>query len=349
MAAINAIIIGAGPSGIAMGHKMKHELGFEDFTIYEKLDGVGGTWRTNTYPGCFNLNPNWSKQLAEQAEILQYIKDTVDKFDLRKHVHASVECLGAKWDVQNKHWAVTFRDLTTDIVFIRTATMLISAVGGISAPRDAVIGNGCSAVQVIPAIAKDAKSVKQYARSPLWYHERPNRHFSNFEKWSFRWVPFLMRLHRWNIFWSIDKQSYTYRGTDAGVKQRLKEEEEARQYIYTKAPEKYHNLLVPDFELGCKRKIADPEYLDSLNRDNVELIPEGLQRITEDGIISTSGRDDRFDIIVTATGFKVSQFLTPMDVIGANGSTLEQQWKENRGAQAYLGTFVHNFPNMAIL
>lgn len=51
MAAINAIIIGAGPSGIAMGHKMKHELGFEDFTIYEKLDGVGGTWRTNTYPG----------------------------------------------------------------------------------------------------------------------------------------------------------------------------------------------------------------------------------------------------------------------------------------------------------
>lgn len=158
-----------------------------------------------------------------------------------------------------------------------------------------------------------------------------------------------MRLHRWNIFWSIDKQSYTYRGTDAGVKQRLKEEEEARQHIYTKAPEKYHNLLVPDFELGCKRKIADPEYLDSLNRDNVELIPEGLQRITEDGIISTSGRDDRFDIIVTATGFKVSQFLTPMDVIGANGSTLEQQWKENRGAQAYLGTFVHNFPNMAIL
>lgn len=81
----------------------------------------------------------------------------------------------------------------------------------------------------------------------------------------------------------------------------------------------------------------------------MELIPEGLQRITEDGIISTSGRDDRFDIIVTATGFKVSQFLTPMDVIGANGSTLEQQWKENRGAQAYLGTFVHNFPNMAIL
>lgn len=48
---LNAIIIGAGPAGIAMAYQLKHQLGFKDFTIYEKLDGVGGTWRTNTYPG----------------------------------------------------------------------------------------------------------------------------------------------------------------------------------------------------------------------------------------------------------------------------------------------------------
>lgn len=47
----NIILIGAGPSGIAMAHTIKHKLGFDDFTCYEKLDGVGGTWRTNTYPG----------------------------------------------------------------------------------------------------------------------------------------------------------------------------------------------------------------------------------------------------------------------------------------------------------
>lgn len=52
---MDAIIIGAGPSGIAMAHKLKHELGFEDFTLYEKLDGVGGTWRSNTYPGWYVL------------------------------------------------------------------------------------------------------------------------------------------------------------------------------------------------------------------------------------------------------------------------------------------------------
>lgn len=177
----------------------------------------------------------------------------------------------------------------------------------------------------------------------------PNRHFTSTEKFLFRYVPFLMRLHRWNIFWSIDRQSFAYRGTDAGVKQRLKEEEIARQYIFGKAPKKYHEILVPDFELGCKRKIADPGYLNALNWDNVELLPEGLQKITETGIVSSSGRFDEYDLIVLATGFKVSQFLTPMEVVGADGNTLEQQWRESRGAQAYLGTFVHNFPNMAIL
>ena len=48
---MSVIIIGAGPAGIAMAYRLKHDLGFEDFTIYEKLDGVGGTWRANTYPG----------------------------------------------------------------------------------------------------------------------------------------------------------------------------------------------------------------------------------------------------------------------------------------------------------
>ncbi|KAK3630899.1 hypothetical protein LTR56_017172 [Elasticomyces elasticus] len=388
---VTAIILGAGPSGIAMGHKMKHELGFEDFTIYDKLDGVGGTWRANTYPGCgcdvqshlysfsFNLNPNWSKELAEQGEILQYIEDTVDKFKLRPHIHTSVECSGAKWHANVNQWSVQFRDLKTGIVFTRHATMLISAVGGISVPKDvhfdgqesfegaifhtarwrhdvpyagkrvAVIGNGCSAVQVIPAIAKHAQSVTQYARSPQWYHDRPNKPFSALEKWIFRYVPLAMRWRRWNIFWTIDKQSFSYRGSDAGIKQRLKEEEVARQYIYNKAPERYHDILVPDFELGCKRKVADPGYLDALNWDNVELLPEGIQKITNTGIVSSSGRFDKYDLIVTATGFKVSEFLNPMEIVGADGNTLEQQWKESRGAQAYLGTFVHNFPNLAIL
>jgi hypothetical protein len=65
--------------------------------------------------------------------------------------------------------------------------------------------------------------------------------------------------------------------------------------------------------------------------------------------VSTSGKEDKFGVIALATGFKVSQFLALMEIIGTEGISLNQQWKECRGAQAYLGTYVHNFPNLAIM
>ena len=58
---------------------------------------------------------------------------------------------------------------------------------------------------------------------------------------------------------------------------------------------------------------------------------------------------DQFDIIVLATGLQVTQFLTPMTIIGAHGASLQSQWDESRGAQAYLGTYVHKFLNLAII
>ncbi|CAM1510976.1 Fc.00g084890.m01.CDS01 [Cosmosporella sp. VM-42] len=388
---LNAIIIGAGPAGISIAYRLKHELGFNDFTIYEKLDGVGGTWRTNTYPGCgcdlkshlysfsFNPNPYWSKELCEQAEILQYMEDTVDKFDLRRHVHSSVECVGAKWLNDEAKWEVHLKDLATGIEYLRKASVFVSAVGAISFPRDvkfpgmesfkgamfhtarwdhsvsykgkrvAVIGNGCSAAQVVPAVAKEAAFVKQYARSGQWFHARPNRNYTELEKFLFRWVPLWQRLLRLKIFLDADEETTTYFPTPKGMKVRAAVEEESKQYIRSKVPQKYTKSIIPTFPLGCKRRIFDPGYLDSLNLPNVTLLAEGIKEITETGITSSSGIQDDFDIIVLATGFQVSQFLTPMHIVGSTGVALHDQWKECRGAQAYLGTYVHNFPNLAIL
>ncbi|RAR10294.1 monooxygenase [Stemphylium lycopersici] len=391
MASPDVIIIGAGPSGISMAYTLRHKLGFRDFTIYEKLDGVGGTWRTNTYPGIgcdvptilysfhFNINPNWSKELCEGDEILEYIESTVDKFDLRKHMCFSVECLGASWNSATAKWDVKFRDQKTKIEFVRSASVFISAVGGISYPRDvkfpgmdnfqgamfhtarwdhsydykgkrmAVIGNGCSAAQVVPAVIKDVTSVTQYARSRQWYHERPNRYFTKAETWAFRYIPFWERWKRLQLFIENDDLVATYMpGVKASIK-RAAVEDSAKKYIYSRAPKKYHDYLVPDFPLGCKRRIFDPNYLDALNEPNFELIPEGIKEIDETGIVSENGRKDEFDVIVLGTGFQVQQFLTPMEVLGKDGKSLNQQWKEHRGAQAYMGSFVHNFPNFAIL
>jgi cation diffusion facilitator CzcD-associated flavoprotein CzcO len=100
---------------------------------------------------------------------------------------------------------------------------------------------------------------------------------------------------------------------------------------------------------GCKRRIFDPDYLDALHRQNLDLIPEGIQKIDESGITSDSGERTEVDVIVLATGFQVQQFLIPMKMVGQNSTLLSQQWKESRGAQAYMGSYVHNFPNFAIL
>ncbi|KAF2799542.1 monooxygenase [Melanomma pulvis-pyrius CBS 109.77] len=391
MGSPSVIVIGTGPSGISMAYTLKHKLGFDDFTIYEKLDGVGGTWRTNTYPGVgcdvptilysfhFNLNPNWSKELCDGPEILEYMESTTDKFDLRKHMTFSIECLGAAWNARTTMWDVNFRDQKTGIEFVRSATVLISAVGGISYPRDvhfdgmdkfqgamfhtarwdhsvdykgkrmAVIGNGCSAAQVVPTVVQDAAFVKQYARSPQWYHERPNRNFTKGETWAFRYLPLWERWKRLQLFLENDDLVSTYMpGVKASIK-RAAVEDHAKKYIFSRAPKKYHHFLIPDFPLGCKRRIFDPNYLDALNAPNLEVVPEGIRAIDETGIINVDGTKDEFDVIVLATGFQVQKFLTPMEIIGKEGKSLNQQWKEHRGAQAYMGSYVHNFPNFAIL
>lgn len=120
------------------------------------------------------------------------MNDTVDKFDLRKHIHTSVECVGAVWNNEIQKWEVNLKDHKTGIEYKRTASILVSAVGAISFPRDvkfpgmetfkgsmfhtarwdhnvsyknkrvAVIGSGCSAAQVVPALAKTAGSVTIY-------------------------------------------------------------------------------------------------------------------------------------------------------------------------------------------
>ena len=305
------------------------------------------------------------------------IESTVDKFDLRSHFKFKSECLGAEWE--DGAWKVFFKDGAAGSTYTKRCDILLSAVGGFSKLREptfpgldnykgrvfhtadwdhsfdwhdkrvAVIGNGCSAAQVVPSIAPGVKKLTQYARSPQWYHPRPNKIFSSFEKMCFRYIPFWQRWYRLDTFLKTDQLASVYGSDQRQVSQRLALEEEARQYIYQESPKEYHNFIVPKFPLGCKRRIYDPGYLASLHRDNVELLPEGIKQCTESGIISDSGRREDFDAIILATGFDVQSFLAPMTIVGKTGESLEDQWKNHRGAQAYMGTFVHGFPNLGIM
>jgi cation diffusion facilitator CzcD-associated flavoprotein CzcO len=114
-------------------------------------------------------------------------------------------------------------------------------------------------------------------------------------------------------------------------KKRLAAEASAKKYIYATTPEKYHEFIVPKFPLGCKRRIFDPNYLESLHSKNLSLVAEGVREFDETGIVSESGVKEDFDVIVLATGFQVQNFLTPMEIIGKTGVSLEDQWDSKFG------------------
>jgi cation diffusion facilitator CzcD-associated flavoprotein CzcO len=148
---------------------------------------------------------------------------------------------------------------------------------------------------------------------------------------------------------STDNLASVYGSSEKQVRQRVDIERKATEYKRSQCPEKYHSFIVPDFPLGCKRRIFDPGYLESLHNEHVNLLPEGIKELTETGIVSESGLYEDFDVIVLATGFQVQNFLAPMEIIGKNGKSLRGQWASKAGAQAYMGTYVHNFPNFAML
>lgn len=74
-----------------------------------------------------------------------------------------------------------------------------------------------------------------------------------------------------------------------------------------------------------------------------------IEQFTPTGIVSETGKEEDFDAIILATGSKVQSFLAPMEIVGKTGQSLQSQWDSNRGAQAYTGTFVHNFSNLGIM
>jgi cyclohexanone monooxygenase len=114
-------IIGAGPGGLALGILLTRT-GFHDFTIFDREDDVGGTWRINSYPGLardvkshlysysFDLNPHWSRLWSPQPEILGYFQRCADEYGPRTHLKLRTEIHFATRDEDTRRWCLTTAD-----------------------------------------------------------------------------------------------------------------------------------------------------------------------------------------------------------------------------------------------
>src|SRR3954453_15630954 len=137
---LSVAIVGSGFSGIGLAISLRRA-GVEDFAVLERADGVGGTWRHTTYPGCacdvpshlysfsFAPNPDWSRTYSRQPEIRSYLERVVDQFGVRPKIRLNTDVHGASWEEEGKRWRL---DTSNGPVI---AKVLISGTGPLFEPK----------------------------------------------------------------------------------------------------------------------------------------------------------------------------------------------------------------------
>jgi cyclohexanone monooxygenase len=373
-------IIGAGAGGLGLAIRLAKSRR-RDFVIFEASDGVGGTWRSNTYPGAacdvpshlysysFALKPDWSKTYAAQPEILRYFEECAERFGISHHVRPHTRITSAHWQEGRKRWHLT------DAAGKRyEADVLVSAVGTFATPsrpdiagldsfggpcfhsarwehehdltgrRVAVIGTGASAAQIVPELAKVAATVHVYQRTPQWILPRSDKPFTEEEKRRFARNPIAARRHRRELYWAFEN-TIAFRHGEDGAEQ-LKAV--ALSHLdYRIKDDELRSKLTPDFPFGCKRSLVCSDFYKAVLRDNVELVTEPIDRVTPGAIVTADARERPVDAIVLATGFKATEYLNGIDVVGVGGCRLHDDWSEV--AHAYMGLTVTGYPNFFML
>jgi cation diffusion facilitator CzcD-associated flavoprotein CzcO len=210
--------------------------------------------------------------------------------------------------------------------------------------RVAVIGTGASAAQIVPELAKVCAQVDVYQRTPQWILPRKDVVFSDEEKERFARDPEAMARHREEIYWGFET-NIAFRVDDDGA---AGLEAVARSHIdYRITDEVLKAKLMPDYPFGCKRTLVCSDFYKALLRDNVELVTDAIDHITPGGVVCVDGSERTADAIVLATGFKATEYLAGIDVVGVGGRRLHDDWSEM--AHAYLGLTVSGYPNFFML
>jgi cation diffusion facilitator CzcD-associated flavoprotein CzcO len=373
-------VVGGGFGGVGAAAMLKRA-GYDDVTVFERGERVGGVWHDNTYPGAacdipshlyefsFAPNPRWSRRYAPQAEIQAYLEEIGRRYGVADRIRTRTEVLSARWDESRQTWMLE----TT--AGPHEASILVTACGQLSVPtvppiaglesfagpafhtarwrhdvdlagkRVAVVGTGCSAIQVVPAIQPEVAQVDVYQRSPGWTFPKMDFPYSERAKALFERFPILQRLDRAAIFYfqelgaaGMTKHRWLLRAFQAISRRRINaaiEDPELRRKV------------TPTDEIGCKRIMLTDDWYPTLTKPNVELVAKRIAEVTPGGIRTEDGAERPADVLVLATGFATHGFVAPMEIVGADGRRLTDAWADV--PRAYLGLSVPAFPNMFLL
>src|SRR5579872_1595249 len=378
---VDVLIVGGGFSGLCMAIKLL-EAGTNSFLLIEKSDDIGGTWYDNRYPGCacdipshlysfsFEPSPDWSRMYPGQQEIHDYLKRCVERYELTSHIQLNTRFHEAVWNESEGAWhASAGEDMRI------CARVLVSGIGALHVPQYpqlkgidsfsgpkfhssnwnhnvnlegknvAVVGTGASAIQFVPQIAPRAGRLFLFQRTPPWIV--PRMEFPIEEKWKrrFRRYPLIMRAFRQLIFW---RQEFRVLGFLGNRFVRGKATEIATHHLEKQiADPKMRAALKPNYELGCKRVLVSDDYYPALMKSNVELVTTGISEVREHSILTEDGGERPIDVLIFGTGFRATEPLIGIRIVGRAGVEIHDAWRERMSA--YLGVTVSGFPNLFLL
>lgn len=372
----DTIVVGAGISGIAAAYQM-NQVGYHDYVVLEKANRVGGTWRDNNYPGCgcdvpsalysFSFSPShkWSHLFAKQPEILSYLEEVVEKYDLGEKIEFNNELISAKWDELQHIW-----HLETSKGAYQAKTVIFTT-GPITEPsmpklkgietfkgemfhsarwnhdydltgkRVAVIGTGASAIQFIPQVQPLAKQLIVFQRTAPWVLPKADMELNETAKGIISKFPVIQQTWRNSIAQILNGINFGLRNPKVLEPVNFLSKQLLKLQI---KDEKLRKDVTPNFTIGCKRLLFANNYYPALQQDNVDLVPHGLVEIDGNTVIAANGERHEVDVIIWGTGFEVSHPPIGKRVYDANGKVLAERWK-NSSPEAYLGASIEHVPN----
>jgi cation diffusion facilitator CzcD-associated flavoprotein CzcO len=374
----DVIIVGAGLSGIGAAYYLQSKCPGRSYTILEGRESIGGTWDLFRYPGIrsdsdmhtlgYDFKP-WreAKAIADGPSIRRYVNETADENGIREHIRFQHKVLSAAWSSDDATWTVTAQNGDGEKVTL-TANFLYMCSGyynydeafdaGIPGlddfqgeivhpqfwPEDldysgkqvVVIGSGATAMTIVPAMAERGAKVTMLQRSPTYVASRPDQDkIANTlrkilpEKWAYAITRFK----------NVRMQDWIYRRTRTDpdkVKQRLLgmvsnalgEEYTAKHFTPSYNPWDQRLCLIPNDDL-----------YNAIKSGSASVVTDTIETVTDSGLRLSSGETLDADIIVTATGLKLSV----LSDVAFSVDGHEVNWPDTI---AYKGMMYADIPNM---
>ena len=418
--AFDAVIVGAGFAGMYMLYRLRRlgfkarvfEAGGDVGGTWYWNRYPGARCDVESVQYSYQFDPaleqewEWSERYAAQPELLRYARHVADRFDLKRDIQFNTRVTSARFDAAAGHWLIETSDgARTSAAFCIMATGCLSSPNlpsfngldgfageryhtghwphedvDFSGKRVAIIGTGSSAVQSIPIIARQAKHLYVFQRTPNYAVPAHNRPLAAEELKKVKAEYPAMRKRAKLTMTGIDFDYSDKKALETSPPERQREYERrwhhgglwflgafqdlmldqvandtAAEFVRSKIRERVNSqgvaeLLAPKNTIGCKRLCVDIGYYETFNRQNVSLIDlstGAIEEITPRGL-RAGGVDYEVDAIVFATGFDaMTGSLLRIDIRGRNGLTLKAKWQA--GPRSYLGLAIADFPNLFMI